>query len=116
MLLPEELSVDVACVELSGVDVALVVEDSSSSSSSLLVDVALLLSLDVEPVEVKLLLVIGGVLVLPVDSRVVVPDNELILLVDSATELLLDGSEQPLSKKVLPELSSTAMLPRTLYP
>lgn len=60
-------------------------------------DVALLLSLDVDSEKVKLVLVIGGVLLLSVDSEVVVPDKELILLGDVATELLLDGWEQPLS-------------------
>lgn len=76
---------DVACVEVG----SKLVEDSSSSSSSsssLVVDVALLLSLDVEPMGVKLLLVIGGVLLLSLDSKVVV----------SANEVLLDGWEQPL--------------------
>lgn len=60
-------------------------------------DVALLLSLEVDSEKVKLVLVIGGVLLLSVDSEVVVPDKELILLGDVATELLLDGWEQPLS-------------------
>lgn len=70
---------DVACVEVG----SKLVEDSSSS---LVVDVALPLSLDVDPMGVKLLLVTGGVLLLSLDSKVVV----------SANELLLDGWEQPL--------------------
>lgn len=81
-------------VEL-GVDVRLVVEDSSSSSSSstLLVEVILLVSLDVDSLEVKLLLVMGGLLLLSVDSKVVVLGSELILRGD--IELLLDGWEHP---------------------
>lgn len=79
MVLSEELPVEVASVEVSGLDVEL------------------LLSLDVDSEKVKLVLVIGGVPLLSVDWEVVVPDKELKLLGDAATELLLEGWEQPLS-------------------
>lgn len=53
----------------------------------------MIVSLDAGTLEVRLLLVMGEVLLLSVDSKVVVPEKELMLLGD--IELLLDGWEQP---------------------